>query len=81
MPSKFKKLAENKNLVLLSRAPLGKKCQTTFYHSVVGVPMMDDEVHFVALANMKFSTGVELHPASLFTSTSEKFVPSVLELM
>ena len=56
MPSRFKKLTENKNLVLLSRAPLGKKCQTMFNHSVVDLPMIDDEVHFVALANMKFVT-------------------------
>ena len=36
---KFEKLAANKNLVLLTRAAFGKKMQTTFFHSVVGVPI------------------------------------------
>ena len=43
--------------------------------------MMDDEVYYTALTNMKFGTGVVLHPASLFTSTSSQYVPLTLDLM
>ena len=42
---------------------------------------MDNEVHFVVLTSIKFGTGVELHPASLFMSTSAKYVPATLDLM
>lgn len=56
----FKRLVENKNLVLLSWASLGGKCQATFYHSIVGIPMMAVNVHYVDLSNIKFGTGVEI---------------------
>ena len=37
--TKFNTLVENKNLVPLMRASFGRKCQATFSHSVVGVPI------------------------------------------
>ena len=45
---KFERLAQNKNLVLLTKAPLGKKGSATFYHSVVSCPITPDELHYVA---------------------------------
>ena len=60
--SKFEKLVTNKNLVMLTKATLGKKSQATFLHSVVGISMIPDSVHYVARTGMKFGLGVELHP-------------------
>ena len=37
--ARFKLLTENKNLVLLTKAAFGNKCQATYFHSVVGVPI------------------------------------------
>ena len=71
---KIKKLAKNKNIILLLCAPLGKSCYTTFLHYVVGIPMMDDKVHFITLSDMRLRAEVELHPVSLFTSDPPQFV-------
>ena len=79
--SKFEKLVTNKNLVMLTKAALGKKCQATFLHSVVGISMIPDSVHYVARTGMKFGLGVELHPDSLFHQTTARYVPTLLELM
>ena len=79
--AKFEKLTNNKNLVVLSRAPLGKKCQATFYHSVVGVPITPDDLHYVAISGMDFGTGVELHPDSFFSASTAQYVPEVLGLI
>ena len=43
--------------------------------------MMADDVHYVALKNMKFGTGVELQPLSLFSSSPARHVPNVINLM
>ena len=43
--AKFKKLVENKNIVLLTKSPIGRKLQATFHHSVVGVPLIPEDVH------------------------------------
>ena len=43
--AKFKSLAENKNLVLLTKAAFGKKCQATYFHSIVRIPINPDETH------------------------------------
>ena len=79
--TKFEKLSGNKNLVLLTRAPMGNKCMATFYHSVMRIPILPDDLHYVALSNMQTGTGVELDPASLFTSTAAVHVPALLDLM
>ena len=79
--SRFDKLVNAKNLVLLSQSSLSKKLQATFLHSVVGIPMIPEPCHFVARAGMKFGLGVELQPDSLFNQTVAKYVPSTLDLM
>ena len=79
--SQFEKLVNNKNLVMLTKAALGKKCQATFLHSVVGIPMIPDSVHYVACTGMKFGLGVDLHPNSLFHQTPSRHVPLVVDLM
>ena len=37
--SKFEKLVQNKNLVVMTRSPLGKKCHAILFNSTVGVPV------------------------------------------
>ena len=44
----FESLCKCKNLVLLNRAPMGKKDQATFLHSTVGLSILPDELHYVA---------------------------------
>ena len=78
---KFAQLSENKNIVLLTKSPLGKKFQTTFMHSRVGIPIVPEEMNYVARVNMTYGSGVELNLNSLFRSTSAKHVPPILELM
>ena len=79
--TKFEKLARSKNLVLLTKAPIGKKCVATFYHSVVGCPITPEDLHFVAKSGMETGAGVEMEPQSIFVRTAAKFVPSVVDLM
>lgn len=78
---KFKKLTLSKNVVILSRHTLGVKLQATFLHSVVGVPIFSEDMHFVARSGMEFGTGIEVDPKSMFRSTTSINVPSVLEMM
>ena len=54
--AKFETLARSKNVVLLTKAAMGNKLQTTFYHSVVGVPIRPEEQHYVAMSG-KFGRG------------------------
>ena len=67
--------------MLLSRSPLGKKCQATFFHSTVGVPITPDDLHYVARVGMEHGAGVELQPDSLFTLTMDQHVPGLAEMM
>ena len=49
---KFAQLSENKNIVLLTKNPLGKKFQTTFMHSRVGIPIVPEKMHYVTRDEM-----------------------------
>ena len=77
----FDHLATNKNIVLLSRASLGKKIQATFYHSIVGIPIMSGDVNYVARPGMKFGIGIEFQLNTMFEQTSAKAVPAILEMI
>ena len=78
--AKFETLARSKNVVLLTKAAMGNKLQTIFYHSVVGVPIRPEEQHYVAMSG-KFGRGVELDITSLFKETKALHVPSLLDMM
>ena len=39
----FESLCKCKNLVLLTRAPMGKKVQSTFLHSTIGLSIFPDD--------------------------------------
>ena len=79
--AKFKLLAENKNQVLLTKAAFGNKCQATYFHSIVGIPINPDETHHVALLGMESGDGVEVDPKTLFSTTTARHVPTLLQLM
>ena len=71
----------NKNLVMLTKAALGKKCRFTFLHSLVGIHMIPNSVHYVACTGMKFGLGVKLYLSSLFHQTSSRHVLPVVDIM
>ena len=77
----FDKLVKAKNLVMLTKAPMGGKCQVTFLHSTVGIPLVPKDLHYVARVGMKNGMGVEVDPASIFLSTAGKYKPDILEMM
>jgi len=77
----FEELTKCKNIILLTTAPMGAKCQATFYHSIVGIPIIPDSLHHVARVGFKTGTGVELDPETLFTSTALKATPDLVSLM
>ena len=79
--ARFEKLAKNKNLVVLSRAQIGNKLNTTFQHSVVGVPITPEDLHYVALSGLTHTSGIELDPNSFLKQTAAKHVPNTLDLM
>ena len=54
----FEALARHKNLVLLTRAPIRTQLQATFYHSSVGIPMVQDVLTHVAKVGMSTGTGM-----------------------
>ena len=77
----FENLTNSKNIILLTKAPMGGKCQATFWHSTVGIPIIPDDLHYVARVGMKTGTGVEIDTESLFQSTALKHKPDLLDLM
>ena len=48
----FENLDHYKNIVLLTKAPIGAKVQVSFFHSVVGIPLISNDVHKVARVGM-----------------------------
>ena len=76
---KFEKLSNDPNLVLLSRASIGKKYQTTFYHSIVGAPILPDDIHYTAKARMQSGSGIEIDPNFLFGEKDEIRAPKILD--
>ena len=56
----FEKLTSSKNLVLLTKAPMGNKWQAIFFHSTVGIPIIPDDLYYVAVEDevVALSVGV-----------------------
>ena len=79
--AKFKLLTENKNLVLLTKVAFENKCQTTYFHSVVGVPINLEEEHHVALLGMESGDGVEVESNMILATATKRYVLSLLQLM
>ena len=79
--AKFEKLTLHKNLVLLTKAPLGTKIQTTFFHSTIGIPIIETDVQHVARIGMSTGSGMELEPSSLFVKTESKHRPTLVDMM
>ena len=77
----FEKLTNSKNIVLLSKAPMGGKCQATFCHSTVGLPILPDDLHHVARSGMTTGTGVEIDIDTVFTLTPTKYTPDLVKMM
>ena len=73
-------LSKSKNIVLLTRAPMREKFQATFFHSVVGLPIVPDDLHYVARLAPK-GTGVKLDPKSIFKQTAAMHSPSLVEML
>jgi len=77
----FESLCKCKNLVLLTRAPIGKKVQATFLHSTIGLSILPDDLQYVARIGTKVGTGVEVDPESIFKWTTAGHVPDIVDLM
>ena len=59
---------------------MGSKLQTTFFHSVVGLPILPDDLHYVGRLAPK-GTGVEMDPSSIFKQTAAIHTPSLTDMM
>ena len=76
----FKNLSESKNIALLTRAPIGEKLQFSFHHTVVGLPILPDDLHYVARLGDS-GCGTEFDPKSLFRTTTAIHVPNLIDMM
>lgn len=77
----FEKLTISKNVVLLLKAPMGGKFQTTFCHSTVGLHIITNDLHHVARSGMATCTGVEIDLDIVFTLNSANYTPNVVKTM
>lgn len=77
----FQNLTKNKNLVLLTRAQVGKKVQASFFHSTIGIPIIPEDLHYTARIGMKMGLGIEVDPATLFKSSDAIKRPDLKDLM
>ena len=60
---------------------MGKRVQSTFLHSTVGLSILPDDQHYVARIGTKVCTGVEVDPDSLFKSTAASHIPDLIDLI
>ena len=77
----FDKLSKAKSLVLLTKAPMGEKFKNTFLHSIVNIPIIPDDLRYVAKVGMNAGTGMEIEPKLLFLSISDKYKPDLIDPM
>ena len=77
----FVTLSQDKNIVILTNAPIGRKCQAIFLHSVVGCSITPEEQRYVVRSRLKMEIGMEIDPDIMLATTSKKFVPELKDLM
>mmetsp|Transcript_4429 Transcript_4429/g.5653 ORF Transcript_4429/g.5653 Transcript_4429/m.5653 type:complete len:741 (+) Transcript_4429:65-2287(+) len=78
----FEKLTQCKNLGLLTKSVWHNRGQISFYHSTVRLPILEDELHYVARGDFELGTGVKIDSSTIFEQSSRaKHVPSLLEMM
>ena len=77
----FEDVSKCKNIVLLTKSPMGAKLQLSFYHSVVGICIIPDKLHYVARIGYDAGIGIEMDPKSTFRLTSTVYVPTIIEMM
>ena len=58
----FKRLAKSKNLVLITKAQFDAKVQASFYHSVVVIPILPDDLHYFLRSVIKQGSPIEANP-------------------
>ena len=71
----YERLARSKNIVLVTKAPFGTKLQATFYHSIVGIPILPDDLHYVLRSGMTLGNPLKTQPKSVFGATSNRHAP------
>ena len=77
----FDDVSKYKNIVLITKAPLGAKLQLSFYHSVVGIGILPDKLHYVARIGYRTGVGVEMDPKSTFRMTGAVHIPKTVDMM
>ena len=60
---------------------MGKKVQSTFLHSTIGLSILPDNQHYVERIGIKVGTGVEVDLDSHFKSPAASHVPDLVDLM
>ena len=67
--SNFANLTTSKNIVLLTKSSVGAELQASFFHSVVGVPILSEDMHHVPRISMSTGSSMEVSVNSLFQLT------------
>ena len=60
---------------------MGGEYQATFLHSTVGIPIILEDLHYVARVGMKTGTGVEVQPNAMSVFASTRFTPDLVKMM
>lgn len=77
----FDKSVFHKNIVSLTKAPLGGKIQTTFFHSTIGIPIIETDMQYVARMVMSTGSEMKVDPSSLFVKTGSKHQPTIIDMI
>ena len=77
----FEDMSKCKNISLLTKVPRGAIIQLSFYHSVVGICIMPDQLHYVARIEYEAGIGVAMDPKSTFRYTTATHVPTIMNMM
>ena len=67
--------------MILTKAPIGAKLQLSFFHSVIGIPILPDDLRYVARMGSERGIGVEMEPKSTFRHTNATHIPTIISLM
>ena len=73
----FEKLPSSNNPILLTNAYMDKKLQVALVHSIMGISTITDDIHHIPRLGVDIVMIVEVHPKSLFITTTAKNTPKL----
>ena len=77
----FEGLTHHKNLVLLMKSPIGAKIQASFYHSSIGIPIIQDKLNHLARIGIMTGTSMIVELESLLQISTAVHKSDIVDML